>query len=353
MKTKIPRVAFAALILAGGHACGETLVYEGFDYSPADLTGNNGGSGWTTSWTDSGNPTVVRTPGLTFTDPIGNTLNTHGSALNTADGGIATTISAREVADRNAETWISVLIQPQGNFTEFIGVSFYDQGLATANARFAIEHAAGKDLRLTRRAGTPSPLHSASFATTVGTTVLAVIHLIPDGGVGVDTPHRLDVFFNPNLDSEPGAPHASLSISGLQFDRVRIAGQNGKSTVVDELRIGETYADVTPFTPAGDPDSDGDGLTDSREAILGLDPFTSDIKFIAALRANPGFVGIHSPDEITEVKVAGLSLEPTGSDSFEYGLEIRKYDGTLLESITRPVNPNPDNGFFRLALDTP
>ena len=353
MKINIPRAAFAALILVSGPASAELLVYEGFGYSPADLTGNGGGSGWTTAWTDSGNPTVVRVLGLTFSDANGNTLTTGGSALNTADGGTATTISAREVADRNAETWISVLVQPGGNFTEFIGISFYDQGLAAANARFAIEHAGGKDLRLTRRAGTPSPLHTAAFTTTLATTVLAVIHLVPDGGTGVDTPHRLDVFFNPLLDSEPAVPHASVSINGLQFDRVRIAGQNGKSTLVDEFRIGETYADVTPFSAPIDPDTDGDGLTNAREAILGLDPNIPDTKLIAALRANPGFMEIHSMDEITDVLVGGLSLESTGSSSFDYDVEIRKPNGTILESIIRPVTQNSDKEFFRLRLDTP
>ncbi len=339
----------AILVMAGGSASAGLIVQETFDYPAGDLTGNSGDTGWASAWTDTGNSVVVRTPGLIFSDAVGNVLTTTGNALNTADGGTATTISAREVTDRDAETWISVLIQPQGTSADFFGVSFYDQGLATGNARFAIEHS-GKDLRLARRAGV---LQSAIFSTTLGVTVRAVIHLVPDGGGSVDFPDRIDVYFNPALDVEPATPHASVVINGLQFDRVRIAGQNGRSALVDELRIGETYADVTPFTPAVDPDTDGDGLTDGQEATLGLDPGIPDTAFIAALRANPGFVGVHSTEEIMNVTAGSMAIVPTGETTFDYSLKVRDKNGVVLETITRPLTSPPDKQFLRLHLDTP
>ena len=33
------------------------------------------------------------------------------------------------------------------------------------------------------------------------------------------------------------------------FDKIRLAGQNGINYSFDELRIGETFADVTPRVP--------------------------------------------------------------------------------------------------------
>jgi hypothetical protein len=346
-------ILFSVALLADGLASAGLLVHEPFAYSAGDLTGGNGGSGWSGAWTDTGNPTVVTATGLAYTDSFGNVLNVSGSALNTADGGAATTISAREVTDRNAETWISVLIQPQGTFSDFLGVSFYDQGLATANARFAIEQT-GKDLRLVRRApGTPPPpVNSATFATTIGTTVFAVIRLVPDGGTG-GTFDRVDVYFNPRLDEVPSSPHASLVIDGLQFDRVRIAGQNGRSTLVDELRIGESFADVTPHTAPVDPDTDGDGLLDSQEVALGLDPQVSDAAFIAALRANSGWVSLHSPDEIANVSLGRVTLSPVSPANFEYSFEILDRSGTTLETITRSLSSSGDRRFIRLNLDTP
>lgn len=347
-------ILLSVMLLAGGVASAGLLVHEPFAYPAGDLTGNNGGSGWSGAWSDSGNPVVVTGTGLGYTDAFGNVLHVAGSALNTADGAAATTISAREVTDRNAETWISVLIQPQGTFSDFIGVSFYDQGLATANARFAIEHAGGKDLRLTRRApGTPNPpVHGASFATTIGTTVCAVIHLIPDGGAG-GVLDRIDVYFNPRLDETPASPHASLEIDGLQFDRVRIAAQNGRSTLVDELRLGESFADVTPHTAPVDSDTDGDGLLDSQELVLGLDPNVSDAAFIAALRANAGWVSLHSTDEITGVSLGRMTFTPDGPGNFGYSFEILDRRAMTLETITRQQPSSGNKRFFRLNLDTP
>jgi hypothetical protein len=347
MNARIITALGAALLLGGTVAKGGLLIHDNFAYPDGDLAGN-GGSGWTGAWSGT-NPVLVTSPGLGFADAIGNTLVTSGSALNTADGGPATTISSRETGDRNGEAWISVLIQPQNTSSDFIGVSFYDNGLATADARFAIEHANGKDLRLTRRGG--GTVNSTSFTSTIGKPVLAVIHLVPDGGGGDPALDRIDVFFNPTLGVEPGAPHASLTIDGLQFDRVR-AAQNGRSSLVDELRVGTTYADVTPYVPATDPDSDGDGLTDSQEEELGLDPFFPDTQFIAAVKANAAFFGLRSASEIYDVKLRGPSLSVFGS-SVEYSLDVVRPDGFVLDSIQEPISTPPSRLFLRLHLDTP
>lgn len=340
----------ASVLLAGGMASAGLLVQEPFDYPAGDLTGSNDGSGWSGAWTDTGNPTVVTATGLGYTDSFGNVLHVSGGGINTADGGTATTISAREVTDRNAETWISMLIQQQNTINDFIGVSFYDNGLAQTNARFAIEHATGKDLRLVRRGG--GTVNSAAFSTTIGTTVFAVIHLVPDGGAD-GVLDRLDVYFNPRLDELPSSPFASLDIDGLQFDRVRIAGQNGRAALVDELRIGESYADVAPHTPPANPDTDGDGLLDSQELVLGLDPQVSDAAFIAALQANPGWVGLHSTEEIVDRSLGRMVIAPVSPANFEYSFEILDRHDATLETITRPLTSSGDKHFLRLNLNTP
>lgn len=348
MNPKIIQALGAAILLGGSTAKGDLQIHDDFAYPDGDLAGS-GGQGWTAAWAGT-NPVVVTSPGLTFSDAIGNKLVTSGSALNTADGAAVTTISSRETGEHDGEAWISVLIQPQNSATDFVGVSFYDNGLATADARFAIEHAGGKDLRLTRRGG--GMVNSASFVTTIGKPVLAVIHLVPEGGGGDPALDRIDVFFNPVLDVEPVVPHASLTIAGLQFDRVRIAAQNGRACLVDELRVGATYADVTPYVPAPAPDHDGDGLTDAQEAELGLDPFVSDAPFIAAVRANPGLFHLHSASEISDVKLRGPSISVSGN-AVNYSLDLARPEGVLLESIEKPIPTPPSRLFLRLHLDTP
>src|SRR5690606_23899619 len=104
-------------------------------------------------------------------------------------------------------------------------VSFYRDDLTLPNARFAIEHAGNKNLRLTRRAG-GGPTHTTAFETTIGQTVLAVLRLFPGGGGSDDEPDLIEVYFNPRLDQEPFIPHAYIGINGLEFDRIRIAGSN-------------------------------------------------------------------------------------------------------------------------------
>ncbi len=345
----IAMAGLAALLLLGREpAEGGLLIHDSFDYPAGDLAGT-GGSGWTGPWEGS-NPVAAISSGLTYADMIGNTLATSGAALDTGDGDAVTTISSRETGARNGGLWISVLIQPQNSSGDFVGVSFYQGGLANADARFAIEHAGGKNLRLTRRGG--GTAHSEPYQTTIGETVLAVIHLVPGGGGGDPALDRIDVFFDPVLGEEPGFPHASLEIGGLQFDRVRIAAQNGRSSLVDELRVGDTYADVTPYTPAADPDHDGDGLTDSQEAELGLDPFFPDTQFIAAVKANPALFGLHSRDEILDLKLRRPVISVSGA-SVGYSLDLARRDGAVLETIQAPVPSPPSRLFLRLYLDTP
>lgn len=343
---KSPLLIIAGLAFGASIASANLITYDGFAYPVGDLTGATGGSGWTLAW-EGANPVVVRTPGLGYTDIIGNVLTTAGSALNTSDGSGVTTISSREVTDRNAETWISMLLQPQNTSTTFVGVSFYQNDLVQTSARFAVENS-GKDLRLVRRGG--GTVTTGAFSTTIGTTAMAVIHLVPGGGSGA-TPDLIEVYFNPRLDVQPTSPNATVQINGLQFDRVRIAGSNANSILVDELRIGETYADVLPFTPPADPDVDADGLTNAQEVALGLNPNVPDTAFIAAVKANPGLFNLYSKAQIVERKVRGPVLNVFSPEDMEYSYDMTKGSGTVMESITKPLPAPPLRSFLRLYLD--
>lgn len=348
-------LAFTLALAASGTASADLILHEPFAYPAPDLTGNSGGTGWPAAWTDSGNSTTVTTPGLTHRDLVGRILDVSGNALNTADGDVLTTISSRETGAFDQELWISMLIQPQNNNTPFFGASFYQGGLELENARFAIEHAVNKNLRLTRRApGTPNPpAFAPAYTTTIGTSVFCVLHLVPDGGTGESPLDRIDVYFNPLLGQDPSAPQASLEIDGLQFDRIRIAAQNGRAVLVDEIRIGTSYADVSPHTTPADIDSDMDGLTDAQEIALGLDPNTSNATLIAAIRANASWFSLRSPDEISDISVGGLKLLQYTPGTFEYSFNFRDTAGTPTDEIFRTITSPPANRFLRLKIETP
>lgn len=330
----------------------EVLVAEDFAYEAGDLSGRSGGTGWTGEWMDGGNSIAVVSEGLGFVDRIGNTLLVSGGAVNTSDGETSTTISGRETGLRGGELWISMLIQPVNASSDFAGVSFYRDDLTLPNARFAIEHSGNKNLRLTRRTG-GGPTHTESFGTTVGETVLAVLRLIPGAGGSDEEPDLIEVYFNPRLDEEPFIPHAYIGIDGLEFDRIRIAGANARAMLVDEIRIGESYADVVPHVPAENPDSDGDGLTDAQEAILGTDPEFPDTALVVAIRANPSWFGLHSTAEIETWSVGRIDLEPISPTSINAHVRVKRPDGTLIETITRPIPVDAPRGFLRVRLPSP
>lgn len=335
-------------------ACAELLVHDSFDYPPGSLTGNSGGIGWAGPWEDSGNPVAVIATTGSYTDLIGNELHTSGNAINTT--GTGTTISSRLTGQFDRECWISMVVVPQTNAGDFVGVSFYQDGLSLGNARFAIEHSENKNLRFTRRTG-GAPTHSTSYSTTLGEPVLVVLHLLPGGGSEGGFADRIDVYFEPELSSMPFFPNLSMEIDGVNFDRIRIAGQNGRAAIVDEIRIGETYADVVPHLPADDPDSDGDGLTDSQEAILGTDPYLSDADLFAAILANRSWFGIHGTDEITKVHVNGPKIIDIESGQINYAVDLDVWSSSsswfTLDRILRKLQIGSDPEFIRVALPRP
>ena len=229
-------------------------TYEGFDYgaTTGDLTGKNGGTGWSGAYTDTGNSTIYTTPGLTYTG-----LPTTGGASKTADGGAATTISFRNfgAAITTGETWISFLGQRNTTSTgTFAGLSLYGGGTAAANAEFTIASGGTANWRLldANNGGSTSSVDTG-IATTINTTDLVVVRILWNAGAGGT--EAVSVWVNPTLGVTPGTPQAVRDINmSVGVDRFRIAGQNAVGHTYDEIRIGDSYADVTvPLAPTSFP----------------------------------------------------------------------------------------------------
>ena len=248
MKTKL--IYSAALIhLALCSAASAALtVYDGFDYggTSGDLTGKNGGTGFSGAYTDGGNSTIYATTGLTY-----GTLETAGGASLTADGGAATTLNFRSfTAISSGETWISFLAQRNGaaSTSTFAGLSFYNStGIAAANAEFSIANGgAGGTWRLFDT-GTST---TVSTSTTIAsdTTYLLVARIL--WGTGAGGTDAVSLFVNPTLGGTPGAADASRDIDMTNFDKVRIAAASGINYTFDEIRIGDSFASVTPVPEA-------------------------------------------------------------------------------------------------------
>jgi hypothetical protein len=121
---------------------------------------------------------------------------------------------------------------------------------------------------------------------------------------------------------------------------------------------GYVVADAAGFSPvADDDDSDGDGLSDLREILLGLDPFVSNASFITAVKANPGIFGLHAPDEIHDARLGRLALESASNGPLQLAFTLDEVTGSNAwksrESFTLPVTTHGDRQFFRLTLSPP
>jgi lysophospholipase L1-like esterase len=236
-------IAFLQLAISSTASVGLT-AYDGFDYAAGDLTGKNGGSGWSGAFTDSGNSTIYTTPGLTYAG-----LPTTGGASKTADGGTATTINFRGLGvvygDDEVETWISFLAQRNGaaSTATFAGISFYNTGgIAAANSEVSIANGGtGGAWRIFDTATSVSA--STSITPATNTTYLLVARIRwGDGAGGADA---VSLFVNPALGSVPLVADADKDVDMTNFDKIRIAGASAVSYTFDEIRLGTSFYAVT------------------------------------------------------------------------------------------------------------
>ena len=327
------------------------LVYEGFGYpAAAAITSQEGGSGWNSGWTQDGDSGVVSASGLTYTDSFGNVLNVSGLGMETT--GAATTRNFRTVsAGPLTEVWISFLYQLPASNSLFEGITFY-RGAA---AQFSISNTSVDTSSTITLGNSVSGANASTHKGIFGTTHFVVLHLIEGGGTsGAD---KVEAFIDPAFSANPSQPDASVQSANFDFDSIRIAGQNGATLFIDELRIGDSFADVSPHTSGGDIDTDGDGLSDNQETVLGLDPFVSNAALITAIQANPSYFGFYNSTTILGLRNGGVVLPKNGNDPVSFTFEVQRSTNLVawptLETFARSV-PLPGNkNFLRVTFDTP
>ena len=347
---KKPTSILACLALAAAAHAAE-LAYEPFGYdAAAGLTDLEGGSGWGFAWTQDGASCVTAAEGMAYTDTSGNVLNVSGRAAETT--GTATTRSFRSLAGGATvnDVWISFLYRLPATNNKFEGVSFYRGGTAVFTVSSpSVEASANIFLGIGASGGTSS--HKGSF----GTTHLVVLHV--SDGTGSGGTDQVKAYIDPLLGGNPSLPDATSQGSNLDFNTVRIAGQDGATLFVDELRVGESFADVTPHLAGADPDSDNDGLSDAEEAVLGLDPQTSNAALVTAIQAHPEYFDLHDAAGILAQDGGGVVLQKTGNDPLSFTFEVQQSTDLIawpvLETFTRLITLPSDKEFLRVTLENP
>gem|GEM_PF-7108009 len=340
----IRNVLLMALLLPPCAA--ELLVHDAFDYPEGAVTGRGGGLGWSEAWTRDGESCAVVEGSLGYTDGAANALRVSGSRLDTA--GPATTRSFRGVAGGPlSDAWISFLYRLPSSNSLYEGVNFY---LGTTPV-FAVSNPST----------TPGPgitlndfVSGGGVATgtgSFGATHFIVLHLSDGGGPGGED--QVELFIDPPLTGPVAAPDGVILGAGLEFDRLRVAGQSGASLEVDELRIGETFLDVAPFLST---DNDRDGLTNKQETELGLDPNRSDADLILAIRAHAEFFGLLDDEGLRALAGNGALVEGDGGGA-DLILQLQRTVDlsawALDETIRRRVALLPGKRFLRLKIEGP
>jgi hypothetical protein len=302
-------VALFALTLASP-TYGGLIVYEGFDYPAGDnIVGKSGGTGWAGPWDDgtgegqyaassAGHLSPVVASGLTYTDAAGNVLVVTGNKLlnsgtNRVDNTTFTSRPARTLpyllCTNGTTTWLSFLGQrvgspnASGTFQRGANLSTFNTEIWSVNTSGQLsigENSGNPPAGVTNDTWSFAPLGSNArrrastniFFTNLVLVVIRIDHFDDGTNAPAATPDLGDcdnVFFwlNPPLGVEPSTNNAvtnilSTDISGpltqgfdFAFNRIVLFAGAANSTdpaaewYVDELRVGDTYADVTPFIP--------------------------------------------------------------------------------------------------------
>jgi hypothetical protein len=271
-----------ALLLLTGTARAALLAYEGFDYpTNTTIAGQSGGSLWTNAWasgTSQGLATNVA-GSLGYTDAEGRSLQTSGGSLIIGNpvGTTSTTANPNRALNANLSggtnttagpgrtNWISFLYQRlnfvPGPYFRQANLGLYEGG--TDRGGVGSPNTSSTNFHLLSLWG--SGLHGNAFAfqspdhpITPGTTYFVLMRIVADGTTNNDPCH---VWFNwTNLLVEPSISSATLTNSEVNFSGVNIlrlqagnANSNGSNAVwqADELRLGTTFADVTPNFVSG------------------------------------------------------------------------------------------------------
>jgi hypothetical protein len=240
------RLALLGALVAHAPASAQLIAYDGFNYTPGNLDGLNGGSGWTTDgWSSAAPSAQVTTGSLTPTVPD---LLTSGNSISTVGlNGNSTRALNTTLGTASGTVWASVLIQRTSNTVDD------SVGGMTLGGVFVGD--GGSGVFRIADAGAPSGLLSPSQESTIsvmkGRTYLLVLQI--DATLATGNP-TLNLYVDPTPGAtDPGTPAVTRSdLTVTDIDQISLVYQGG-DYLFDEVRVGNSYADVVPVTPAAEP----------------------------------------------------------------------------------------------------
>jgi hypothetical protein len=233
-------------------ARGDLVAYDGFDYGPigADLLSANGGVGFMGSWRAGGfnasiNTNYDLTDDLLSFGPLVRTGNAVRTAAVNSIAGVMRDLT-QPLGQGGTTAYVSFLIQPEGvlhagAFNGFLGLVLESptepELFVGKPGAGAIDHWVLED-----RGG------SGQFASGVETTSTATALLVVKAEFAVAGNDTFTLYVNPTL----GDPEPATGVVKSNANVGTVTGLTIYSTGamrIDEIRLGETFADVTPIVP--------------------------------------------------------------------------------------------------------
>jgi glucose/arabinose dehydrogenase len=250
---------------------GTALIHEPFDYgSGTQLDGQAGGMGFASSWNVAGTASIIPAGGLSFTDAQGNGLDIAGQrAVSQAASRNHRTLASPRGAD-GTTTYISFVAAAASN-VHFWGVEFWNGDAVDGNRVLQLGNENGFGVRVRNGANKFFP----GIDSLAHFYVMKIEHL-----VGND---RVSAWIDPLLASEASPPDLVFSpaeVGGsIAFNRMGFSNYvTAALPTVDEIRLGESWASVTPHSAtfprfefaAGQGDADNDVFAIRGNELLAL-----------------------------------------------------------------------------------
>jgi len=252
MKTKSLLTSLAILIAVLPQARAVLIAYDGFStpgtYTDGTtiLTPGNGGSGWTDNWTVSGTPTgqfTGTTSGLTYSNG-GALTTTAGAAIDTSTTN--TTQMMRHFSSTDYVNGDSIYLSFLVNRSAALSTSLLEFRLInkSGDSTRAIFRSSSSSADSWTLADASNNVFGTAGSSVVGNTFFAVMRVdFLTGNTGVS------LWLNPALNTPLGAANISGGLGSSSFDigGVRLTAQASATGTFDEVRVGTTYADVSPI----------------------------------------------------------------------------------------------------------
>lgn len=259
--------AFAITFLLGlalpqPEARAALIAYDSFNtYPTGDLSGNNGGEGWTTAWASFTAANDVVAGGLSYSS--GGVIIEGGAnsmqKTGTAGGANADPYLNRSFTSTSStEVWMSFLLRSTNlSGTDFLEFYLSDATGENFSGAALINFGATGGDKVGARANPSLAANSVSAyngGISANTTYFLVLRVSGDGEASATNYDRVELWVNPSsttLGASTVSVDLDMGINSLSYFGLRAANlANSDVFGFDELRIGTTTLDVVVPEPA-------------------------------------------------------------------------------------------------------